>query len=49
MLAPDLKKVFDKAVRDAIEQTPVVSRGFREGRLDLKDHIDNEMVSILVS
>ena len=43
-MVPDkLKKVFDKAVKDSIEQIPVTSLAFKEGKLDLKLYVDNEM------
>jgi hypothetical protein len=38
-----LKKVFDKAVKDSIEQIPATSSAFKEGELDLKVYVDNEM------
>ena len=43
-----LKKVFDEAVKDSIEQIPVTSLAFKEKELGLKAHIDNEMTFILV-
>lgn len=42
MFTEKLKKVFDKAVKESIEQIPVTSLAFK-GELDLKEHIDNEM------
>lgn len=38
-----LKKVFDKAVKDSIEQIPATSSAFKEGKLNLKVYVDNEM------
>ena len=43
MFPVKLKKVFDKAVNDSIEQIPATSLAFQEKELDLKAHIDNEM------
>ena len=43
MYPEELKKVFDTAVKDSIEQIPVISLAFKGGELDLKSHIDNEM------
>ena len=43
MFPVKLKKVFDKAVKDSIEQIPATSLAFKEKELDLKAHIDNEM------
>jgi hypothetical protein len=43
MFAGKLKKVFDRAVEDSIEQIPATTIAFKEGELDLKSHIDNEM------
>ena len=42
-LPVELKKIFDKAIEDSIEQIPVISLAFKEGELNLKPHIDNEM------
>jgi len=42
MFPEKLKRVFDKAVIDSIEQIPVTSLAFK-GELDLKEHIHNEM------
>ena len=38
-----LKRVFDKAVKDSIEQIPATSSAFKEGKLNLKVYVDNEM------
>jgi hypothetical protein len=38
-----LKKVYDKAVNDSIEQIPTTSFALKEGELDVKVHVDNEM------
>jgi hypothetical protein len=38
-----LKQVFDKAIKDSIEQIPATTLAFKEKELDLKVHIDNEM------
>ena len=43
MFPVKLKKVFDKAVKDSIEQIPAISLAFKEKELDLKAHIDNEI------
>ena len=43
MISPELKEIFDEAVREAIDQIPAVSMGFKGSGLDLKDHVDNEM------
>ena len=43
MFPAKLKKVFDKAVKDSIEQIPITSPAFKEKESDLKAHIDNEM------
>ena len=43
MFPVKLKNVFDKAVKDSIEQIPATSLAFKEKELDLKAHIDNEM------
>ena len=42
MFTAKLKKAFDEAVKDSIEQIPATSLAFK-GELDLKEHIDNEM------
>ena len=42
MFPEKLRKVFDKAVIDSIEQIPATSQAFK-GELDLKQHIHNEM------
>ena len=41
MYPKELKIVFDKAVKDSIEQIPVISLAFK-GELDLKSPLDNE-------
>ena len=43
MLSPELKKIFDQAVKEAIDQIPVVSIGFKGSGLDLKKYVDNEI------
>ena len=43
MFPEKLKKVFDRAIKDSIEQVPATTLAFKEGGLDLKSHIDNEM------
>jgi hypothetical protein len=43
MLSPELKKIFDQTVKEAIDQIPVVSLGFKGSGLDLKKYVDNEM------
>jgi hypothetical protein len=43
MFSAKLKKVFDRAVKVSIEQIPATSLAFKEGGLDLKLHIYNEM------
>ena len=43
MFPEKLKKVFDKAVKDSIEQIPATSLAFKEGELDVKVYVDNEM------
>ena len=43
MFPVKLKKIFDKAVLDSIEQIPALSSAFKGGELDLKSQIDNEM------
>lgn len=35
MFSAKLKKVFDKAVKDIIEQIPATSLAFKEGELDV--------------
>ena len=37
MFAPALKKVFDKAVKDAIEQIPAVSIIFSKNEINIKE------------
>ncbi len=43
MFSAKLKKVFDRAVKDSIEQIPATSLAFKEKELDLKAHMNNEM------
>jgi hypothetical protein len=43
MFPVELKKVFDRAVKDSIEQIQVIFLAFKEGELDLKSHIDNKI------
>jgi hypothetical protein len=43
MFSPELKKIFDETVKEAIDQIPVVSLGFKGSGLDLKKYVDNEM------
>jgi len=43
MFSAKLKKVFDKAVKDTIEQIPATSLAFKEGELDVKVYVDNEL------
>ena len=43
MFPVKLKKVFDRAVKDSIEQIPATSLAFKEGELDVKEYVDNEM------
>ena len=43
MFPEKLKEVFDKAVKDSIEQIPATSLAFKEGELDVKVYVDNEV------
>lgn len=43
MFSPELQKIFDETVRKVLDQFPTVITRFKAQKINIKDHIDNEM------